>query len=472
LILRNARIGDRLLDLVIVDGVIAQVGARFGPQNTTSEQVDLAGRWVLPGLWDNHVHFTQWTLTSQRVELSTAASAHEAAALMGAVVADQPLLVGGGFRDAMWADAPRLELLDATTGRVPTVLVSADLHSVWLNTAALAVYGHVGHATGLLVEDAAFAVQRQLATMPDRVVDAWARAAATTAASRGVVGIVDFEMTWNLEVWERRVAAGHDAVQVEFAIYPQHLDRAIEVGLRTGDSPHELLSVGGLKVLTDGSLGTRTASTVDEYIGGGHGVLTVPPGELEPLMGRAHRAGIRSNIHAIGDRANTLALDAFEKVGAKGSIEHAQLLLAYDIPRFAKLGVTASVQPEHAMDDRAAAERYWSGRTARMYPFRSLLDAGAALAFGSDAPVAPLDPWIGIAAAVTRERDGEPPWHPEQRITAAEALAASTRTHVALGQPADLVVTDENPLTAPGQVLRTMPVAATLRAGHFTHSAL
>jgi hypothetical protein len=189
-------------------------------------------------------------------------------------------------------------------------------------------------------------------------------------------------------------------------------------------------------------------------------------------MRRARDAGILPDVHAIGDRANTLALDAFEAIGSGGRIEHAQLLSAADIPRFARLGVEVSVQPEHAMDDRDVAERHWPDATGRAYPFRSLLDAGATLRFGSDAPVSPLDPWLGMAAAVSRSRDGREPWHPEQCISNAEALAASTRTTVAIGQVADLVVTDLDPLTATDEQLRRMPVAATLLGGRFTHRAL
>lgn len=465
MILANARLGHGPVDIRIENGLITEIGTGLEGESRD----DLGGRWVSPGLWDNHVHFTQWTLTSQRTDLSFVESAAEAARLIGAASSGQALLIGGGFRDAMWPDAPALDILDATTGGVPAVLVSADLHAVWLNSAALTLYGHTGHPTGLLTEDAAFEVQRQLGVVPDEIADGWARAAAAAAARRGVVGIVDFEMTWNRDVWLRRVAEGHDALRVEFAIYPQHLERAIAAGLRTGDAIDDLVTVGGFKVLTDGSLNTRTAATVDAYDDGSHGLLTVPPDELLPLMRRAVGAGIRPNVHAIGDHANTLALDAFETVGAGGCIEHAQLLAESDHARFAKLGVTASVQPEHAMDDRDVADRYWQGRTARMYAFRSLLDAGATLLLGSDAPVSPLDPWIGIAAAVTRERDGRQSWHPEQRITVAEALAASTRTTVAVGQKADLVVTDLDPMTATGDELRAMPVATTLLGGRFTH---
>jgi hypothetical protein len=174
-------------------------------------------------------------------------------------------------------------------------------------------------------------------------------------------------------------------------------------------------------------------------------------------------------VHAIGDHANTIVLDAFQSLGVGGRLEHAQLLSRLDCSRFAALGVVASVQPEQAMDDRDVADRYWAGRTGRAFMLRSLIDAGAQLVLGSDAPVAPLDPWVSIAAAVRRSREGREPWHPEQEITVAEAIAASTRTSVAEGQPADLVVTDTDPYAASAEHLRRMPVAATMLGGRWTH---
>lgn len=468
MILENARLGERIVDIRVENALIVEIGS------LGTGDVDLGGRWVSPGLWDQHVHFTQWALTSQRVDLSAAASAREAAKLVGEVIAGGAtgLVTGGGFRDSLWPDAPALDLLDEVSGELPVALVSMDLHSVWLNSAALARYGHAGHPTGLLTEDAAFGVTGQLASVPDATVDAWAKTAAEAAARRGVVGITDLEMAWNLDSWDRRIAAGADSLRVEFTVYTEHLDRAISEGLHTHQRLGELLTMGRYKVLSDGSMNSRTAYTRDEYPEGGHGLLTVPPERLVPLMRRAADAGILPDVHAIGDHANTLALDAFEQVGSGGRIEHAQLLGESDYPRFAQLGVEVSVQPEHAMDDRDVADRLWAGRTGRSYPFRSLLDAGATLVFGSDAPVTALDPWFAISAAVSRSRGGREPWHPEQRITNSEALAASTRSTIAAGQPADLVATELDPLTASGEQLRTMPVALTLLAGRTTHSSL
>ncbi|GAB3035170.1 hypothetical protein GCM10027052_11170 [Parafrigoribacterium mesophilum] len=194
---------------------------------------------------------------------------------------------------------------------------------------------------------------------------------------------------------------------------------------------------------------------------------------LTRLMRRASAAGIIPAVHAIGDEANRVALDAFESVGCAGRIEHAQLIRQADFARFGRLGIVASVQPEHAMDDRDVADRYWAGRTGHAFALRTLLDSGASLLFGSDAPVAGLDPWFAIAAAVSRSRDGREPWHPEQRIAVEEALAASTNGNtVAVGSSADLAIVDRDPLVESGERLRSMPVAGTLLAGRWTHRSL
>ncbi|MFJ2605427.1 amidohydrolase family protein [Streptomyces sp. NPDC087425] len=185
-------------------------------------------------------------------------------------------------------------------------------------------------------------------------------------------------------------------------------------------------------------------------------------------------AGIEPAVHAIGDRANSLALDAFSAVRCRGRVEHAQLLTAEDVPRFAELGVTAGVQPTHAVDDRDVADRHWAGRTGRAFAYADLLAAGAALEFGSDAPVAPLDPWVTLAAAVHRTGDDRPAWHPEQRVTVRAALAASARGRalVRVGDPADLVIVDVDPLDADPGTLRAMPVHGTLLGGRWTHGPL
>ncbi|MFG6401598.1 amidohydrolase [Microbacterium sp. P04] len=464
--------GGRILDIAPT-GVLAARG----------EVLDADGAWLIPGLWDHHVHAIQWALLEDRIDLRPAGSAQEAAALMGAAVPRDGRLVGVGFRDGLWPDRPSLEVLDAATGSIPTYLISADVHTVWLNSAALFREGVRSDGSGMLREEDAFEISRRLnavePTEGDRLVDLAAR----RAAARGVVGIVDLDMTWNHDAWARRAAAGFDATHVSYGIYPQHLQHAIDLGLRTGDvvegSLNGLVRTGPLKVITDGSLGTRTAACSHAYPDdpANRGVLTVDHGALVELMTRATGAGIHSAIHAIGDVANSSALDAFAATGAVGAIEHAQLVSAADIPRFARLGVGASVQPEHAIDDRDMTDTTWAAQTAQPYPLRALAEAGTNLLFGSDAPVSPLDPWAGIAAAVYRTRDGREPWRADQALDASTALAASTRggsrhgARIEPGAPADLALVERDPLAASELELRGMAVGATLLAGRITHRA-
>jgi predicted amidohydrolase YtcJ len=487
-LLRRARLTNEDLaqDVLVAAGRVAGVG-NIEPPTDASEIIDLDGRFVLPGLWDRHVHFEQWALATARLDLSGAETAAAAVRIVGESVANHPTTpgtsaTGFGFRAALWPIPPDREMLDDVSGDIPVVLISADLHSAWLNSAALRQFGHAEHATGLLRDDEAMKVIGASRNAGDTVMDAWCESAARAAAARGVVGIVDMERPWSLAAWQRRIAGGNHSLRVAASVWTERLEDAIAQSLHTGQVVAEtngLLTVGPFKVIADGSLNTRTAFCHDPYAASNdgsdeRGVFLVPPDELSGLMRRARDAGFACAVHAIGDAANALVLEAFARSGARGSVEHAQLLDDADVQRFAQLRVIASVQPEHLLDDRDVIDRYWADRAHRAFPFRSLLDAGAVLAFGSDAPVAPLDPWLAIAAAVHRSRDERSPWHPEQEITIHEALAASMPPgrgdwRLRAGDPADLIVLDTDPVAADPAALRTMPVAATMLGGKWTH---
>lgn len=470
------------VDLVIENGVIADI-APTGNLKPTGLVLDGEGGWLLPGLWDHHVHVLQWALSADRVPLSEVASAHDAATIMALAPEIDGRRVGSGFRDGLWPDTPTLRMLDATTGEVPTYLINADVHSVWMNSAAFRREGFEPVASGLLREEDAFEISRRLNAVEPRIADHSVERMASAAAARGIVGLVDLDMTWNDEPWQRRVARGFDTLRISYGTYPQHLDRAIAEGLRTGDSvrgaTHDLVRVGPLKAITDGSLGTRTAACAHHYPGeiDNHGLLTIAPDELVEMMTRATAAGLECAIHAIGDIANAHALDAYALTGAVGTIEHAQLVAHSDIPRFARLGVAASVQPEHALDDRDMTDAIWAEQSAQPYPLRALADSGANLRFGSDAPVAPLDPWAAMASAVFRTRDGRDAWQPHERVGIETAIAASTAggstapAEITPGALADLVVVGSDPFAADERGLRSMPVRATLLAGRVTHGA-
>lgn len=481
-----------VVDVLITDGEVTSIrptGSADDDHDPAGlERIALDGRFLGPSVRDAHVHFSQWAMLQQRLDIGAAGSAAHAATLVRDRFAQRPAVrgtrfVGHGFRDGLWSDAPHFDLLDEISTEVEIVLVSADLHCVWLNTPALDRFGFSGHQTGLLREVDAVVVTTELANIAPEVLDGWAQEAAHAAAARGVTEIVELEWGANVDVWQRRVAGGLRSLRVSCGVYPDRLDGLIARGLRTGDSITDtdgLVTMGPLKIITDGSLNTRTAYCHAPYPGHEHdenprGLVSYDLQALVALMRRGYEHGIIPAVHAIGDAANRLVLDAFEEVGCPGWVEHAQLVAQEDFPRFSELGLIASVQPEHAMDDRDVADAHWVGRTDRAFAVESLVTSGATIALGSDAPVAPLDPWVSMAAAVYRDRDGREPWHPEQRVPARTAYQASTsgrRVVIRAGQPADLTVTDVDPLTASNSVLRSMPVTATLLAGEFTHREL
>lgn len=479
--LRGARPfdGGEPVDLVLRDGVIAEI-APLGTADASGEVVDVDGRWIGPGLWDAHVHFTQHVIRRRRLDLTETRTADDVLDVVRrAGAADAPLtngiLMGYGFRDGLWPVPATLAALDEVVPDVPVVLVSGDLHCGWMNSAAARRFGVELDATGLLREGPWISLLHSFDEASQLPLSAY-REAADAAAARGVVGIVEYEKTDNVAEWSSRTAGGVTSLRADIAVWPDLLESAIAAGRRTGDAVDDqgLIRFGRLKVVVDGSLNTRTAWCWDPYPGmdARHphacGIESVPITELRRLLERARDAGIEAAVHAIGDRANTEVLDTFEALGMKGVIEHAQLVRDDDFARFAELGLIASVQPEHAMDDRDVADHHWAGRTGRAFAFRSLHRAGAALRLGSDAPVAPLDPWISLAAATARSRGDREAWHPEQRLPLNVALAASVRTSLAMGQPADLVLTERDPYASDRDELRAMPVAATLLGGRFT----
>lgn len=475
--------GKDPVDIVIRDGRIAEV-VPAGTARTDGEVIDLDGRWIGPGLWDSHVHFTQHVIRRTRVDLTTTQSADDVLNVVRRARDEgagrmSGMIMGYGFRDALWSVPASLAALDDVVRDVPVVLVSGDLHCGWMNSAAASRLGVSLDETGLLREGPWIEMLHSFNEDADLPIDAY-REAADAAAACGVVGLVEFEKTDNVVEWPERIARGVTSQRIEAAVWPDRIDQAIADGLRTGDVLDEqgLVTFGPLKVVVDGSLNTRTAWCWDPYpdLDPTHphacGLESVPVPELRRLLELARGAGIGAAVHAIGDRANSEVLDAFADLGMRGVIEHAQLVREDDFARFAELGLVASVQPEHAMDDRDIADHHWAGRSDRAFAFGSLQRAGAQLRLGSDAPVSPLDPWVAIAAATARSRGDRDAWHPDQRVPLDVALAASVRTRLEVGAPADLVVTDRDPLASDRDELRQMPVAATLLGGRFTHRAV
>ncbi len=480
---------ERVVDVRLREGVVAEVGADLPAAG--EPVLDAAGCWLIPGLWDAHVHATQWVRSRGWVQVAGCAGPEEACARIAEALAQRPddgrLVTAFGFRPTAWPRPGTVAELDAVAGDRPVLVMSGDAHGGWLSSAALAMLG-VPPREGPLTENEWFALAARVSALPQsQPTDADLAAAVARLSARGLVGVVDMEFADSFRTWPRWVAAGLSALRVRAGVYPHQLDQVLARGWRTGDAlpgGDGLVTMGPLKIISDGSLGTRTAWCCTPYVGARAddpqpaGAANYDRATLAGLLARARGGGLSVAVHAIGDRANGVALDVLAEVGVPGSIEHAQLLRRTDVPRFAALAVTASVQPAHLLDDRDMADDVWGDRTDRAFLLRSLLEAGATLALGSDAPVAEPDPWLAIAAAVHRSGDGRPAWHPEESLTPREALAASVDGRlIAPGAPGDLVLLGADPLWASGDTaataarLRAMPVLATVVAGRLTHRA-
>jgi predicted amidohydrolase YtcJ len=474
-----------LVDVRVADGQVAEVGPVLDRPAGT-EEVRGEGRWLIPGLWDQHVHLGQWTLASLRLDLTRARSVEQTLDLVAARLEEAPEvpIVGWGHRSASWDRQPTVRELDELTGACPVVLISGDGHHAWVNSVALRGL-RLPERDGVVSETEWFRVYPRLwevvgadGTSPEAYLHTMHQAAA-----KGVTGVVDLEFDQGVNDWREREQAGAGLLRVRVGAYVDTLDAFLAARVRTGEplpgcSP--LITMGPLKIISDGSLNTRTAWCHSEYArGGGTGAPNITSQGLRDVMHAANRHHLEVALHAIGDAAVAQALAGFEATGAAGSIEHAQLIGREDSRTMARLGIRASVQPAHLLDDRDLTESFWPDRTERCFALRWLQDDGVELALGSDAPVSPLDPWLAVAAAVHRSADERDPGHPEQALTVAEALGASTdgRGTVAPGHPADLALLDSDPLaggsTAEQAVaLRSMNVSATWVAGQPVHSTL
>ena len=456
------------------------------------ETVDLGGRCVLPGFTDSHVHFPTWALARNDVRLHGCASLAEALDAVRAAPRDGSWLRGQGWRDADWPDGPPTrQALDEIEAERPAMLISKDYHALWLNSAALALAGgdleveggvvvrdEAEEPTGVLYERAAWQFKERYARAPDAEYVEAMREGVRVAAARGVTALHDKD-GWlgAIGLWQRLDEQGALPLRVWQSTPSDQLPHLREVGLRSGaGSP--LLRLGYLKTFMDGTLGSQTA-----WLSAGSGVVITSGEELEEIVREGAEAGWPVGVHAIGDAANKAALDAFERSreawqphGLRQRIEHAQCLAPEDVARFAELGVACSVQFSHAPADEELARRYWADRLDRAYSFRSLLDSGALLANGSDAPVEELEPWAGVVAAVLDH------WREDQRLTLEQALHAvcvapawlshdeRVRGTLVPGRYADLVVLDRDPFACEPEELREVQVVATMLGGRFTHN--
>ena len=497
------------------DGTIVAVGTREDllARYPAATQIDAGNATVIPGLIDAHGHVAGLGQSQMQADLVGAGSKEEVLRRLRAFAADLPdgaWLLGRGWDQNDWPERtfPTAADLDAAFPRRPVWLTRIDGHAGWANSAAIAaaeaaggrdlsgdwqpdggriVRGANGQPSGIFVDAAMAQVD---SAMPGTDSEAAERALAVgmqLAVEHGLTGVHDAGVSLQQL---RAYQALADRGEMPLRVYAMADGDGEALAWLCSNGPYEhpdgRLQMRAVKLYVDGALGSRGAALIEDYSddAGNDGLLLMTPDQLVDTAARAKGCGVQVATHAIGDRGNRVVLDAFEQVLGRDAgtdhrwrVEHAQILTAADIPRFAALGVVASMQPTHATSDMPwAADRVGPDRIQWAYAWRKLRDAGARLALGSDFPVESVDPRLGLHAAVTRSNAQEAPaggWMPQEKLTAWEAMRGFTRDaahagfaedHVgslAVGRRADFVLLAQDPLAVEPRQLDELEVLAT-----------
>lgn len=494
------------------DEILAVGGDELLDEFERAEKQDMRGRIVLPGLTDAHLHLKHYALALQKAdcETGTLEECLQRVAAHTKKLRDGEWALGHGWNQNSWGGWPTAADLDRIAPDRPVYLTAKSLHAAWANTAALKRAnltastpdpkdGQIqrderGVPTGILLESA---MQLVDGVIPEPSLDQVTEAihhAQSVLWKMGLTGVHDFDRRDCFMALQALQARGDLKLRVTKNIPLDLLEHAVELGLRTGFG-NDWIRIGSVKVFMDGALGPRTAAMFQPYEGEPHnkGILNMDGEQLFEHGRRAAEVGLGMTVHAIGDRANHEVLNAYQQLRAyekeKGlpalrhRIEHVQVLHPDDALRLAQLDVIASMQPLHATSDMSMADRYWGPRVRLAYALRTQLDAGAHVAFGSDAPVESPNPFLGLHAAVTRRRaDGSPGtdgWHPEQRLTVQEALEGFTlgaayaayseyrMGRLAPGYLADLILLDKDPFACDPNEIKELAPAATMVAGEW-----
>jgi len=508
--------------VLVAGGRVIAVGDRNKLESLAHgrvEKQDMQGKTILPGLTDAHLHIQNYALFLGKIDCETKTKEECLHRVAERVKKSKPgeWILGHGWNHNEWSvggELPTADDLDALAPNNPVYLTAKSLHAAWANTSALTLANitddtpnpkdgviqrdHTGRATGALLETAMMLVD---SIIPEPSIAEIASAIETAQPilwKMGLTGIHDFDRRDAFMALQQLHSQGKLKLRVNKNIPVDSLDHAFELGLRTGFGD-DWLWVGSVKAFMDGALGPRTAAMFQPYLNEpeNRGILNMDGEELFEHCRRAVDVGLSMTVHAIGDRANHEVLNAYEQIRKyekeKGlphlrhRIEHVQILHPDDAPRFAQLNVIASMQPIHAPSDMLTADRLWGDRSALAYAWRTQLNYGAPLAFGSDAPVESPNPFWGLHAAVTRRRaDGTPSadgWYPEQKLTLAEALSAFTlgaayaanAEHrlgkLAQNYLADLIVLEQDIFSSDPNGLLTMNASATMINGEWVYTS-
>ena len=507
-----AVIGDR----IVAVGSRAEIDLWRGPQ---TKLIDAGGKLVLPGFNDAHVHFIQGGAQLEQVQLTDVSTPEEFANRIAAQVKKTPKgewILGGRWDETKWpkSELPAKNLVDPISGDTPVFVERYDGHEALANSAAMKLAGidaktadvpggvivrdASGNPTGIFKDAAMTLVYKSIPPMTHEQRLRAARAALKHAASLGVTSVQHMNPEFaDVAAYSELAEKGELTTRI-YAV-PMETDwrDQAKVGIRHAWGS-TYLRLGAVKGYADGSLGSRTAYMFEPFTDdpGNRGLLSDemhPPSAMRDRLMQADAAGLQLRVHAIGDRAISMMLDIFADIekahgyhDQRFAIEHAQHMAQKDFDRFAKLQVIASMQPYHAIDDGRWAEgRLGHDRARYSYAWRSFLDHGVTLAFGTDWPVAPLDPIQGLYAAVTRATlDGKNPggWIPEEKITLPEAVEAYTmgaafaefqereKGSIRPGKLADMVILSDNIFDLKPEAIRNVKVRTTIMGGKIVYN--
>lgn len=463
------------------------------------KRVDVKGRTLLPGLIDAHGHVMSLGELALRVDLNGTTSLADAQARLKAYRSRGAWVLGGGWNQERWGIGrfPTAAELDAAVGDKPVYLTRVDGHAAWVNSRALALSGITkdtpdpaggrierdaqGNATGVLVDAAMRMVRDKIPAPTVKEQDAALAKSLEIMGSVGMTGAHDAGMQvadWNR--YQRFLRTGKLTARIYAMARGPDAVAAIAPRGPIGWDAKDMLAMQAMKLQADGALGSRGAWMRADYADkpGERGLPFYDEGLLRRMILEASAKGFQVNVHAIGDAANGAALAAFaavpeaQRTGLRHRNEHAQIVSVEDLPRFARLGIIASIQPTHATSDKGMAEaRVGELRLTGGYAWKTLIDSGAKIAGGSDFPVEPPNPFYGLHAAVTRmDRAGAPPegWRAREALTMVQAfhsftLGAAYAGHAEAkvgsltpGKWADFIIVDRDPFAeAAGGMWRT-----------------
>ncbi len=478
-----------------------------------TRRIDAAGRLVLPGLIDAHVHFLQYAILQHEISLFGLDSLAEVRQRVSQAVAGaEPgqWVLGWGWDENRWESKPTRAHLDDIAPHTPVVLRRMDMHTYWLNSAALEQAKITadtpdppesylerdpdGQLTGLLREWNAIELVRPYIPRPDEAtLLGWLVETTAEAHRLGLTGIhdqrIEREGEQSFRLYQTLRRQNRLKLRVHLNIAPDYLPAAATLGLEPGFGDDHLW-IGHLKVFADGAMGSRTAYMLEPFTDqpDNYGIAVTPPEALEQIAHQAHRAGFSLSVHAIGDRAVRETLDVLAAVPPPRlphRIEHVQLIHPDDLPRLHRHNIVASVQPVHLCSDWPTADAAWGQRARHTYAFRSLLEQQTRLALGSDAPVAPLNPLQGIYAALTRQdlhHQPAPGWQPQEKIQLAQAIQGYTlgpayaagkqavQGSISPGKWADMIMLSPNLFQLPPAEIAQAQVTMTIFNGQVVYA--